>query len=124
MKITDMFPKKYASGEDLNGKPVTLTIVRIALEEMHPQPGAPASKKYVLYFNGAKRGVILTRPLALQIATIHGDETDNWKGKRIQLYPEPMNVAGQARVAIRARTAPNGPDTPPPAMVAGDDDDD
>ena len=35
-------------------------------------------------------------------------ETDDWKEKKVTLYPEPMVVAGVKRVAIRARTVSNG----------------
>jgi hypothetical protein len=47
--------------------------------------------------------VIFTLPLALQLAEILGDDTASWKDQKITLYPEPMNVAGRACVAIRAR---------------------
>ncbi len=63
----------------------------------------------MIYFAGATKGVILSPTLTRQIAAIHGDDTEAWSGKRVQLYPDPMRVAGKDRVAIRARPAPNGP---------------
>ena len=53
-------------------------------------------KNFVLWFTETPRGVILTRPLALQLADILGDETASWKDQKITLYPEPMNVAGRS----------------------------
>jgi len=109
MKIDDLFPRKYANGADLNGKPATVTIARTTMEEMHPGPGAPASTKPVLFFQETKKGIVLTRTLANQIAGITGSrETDAWIGKRITIYPEPMQVAGRACIAIRARKPANG----------------
>jgi len=60
-------------------------------------------KKFLLWFTETPRGVILTRPLALQLAEFLGDDTATWKDPKITLYPEPMNVAGRPCVAIRAR---------------------
>lgn len=117
MKISEIFPRKYATGEDLKGQPYTLTVRTVQMEEMHPQPGAPAEEKPVIYFAGTQKGIILSPTLARQIQAILGDETNEWTGKRITLYPQPMTVAGKARIAIRARPAANGPSQPPAAML-------
>jgi hypothetical protein len=109
MKISKMFPKRYATGEDLQGKTITLTIAKIAIEKMHPQPNAPEAEKWVIYFMETKKGIILSRTLANQIAEVLGsDETDEWLGKRIMIYPQPMTVAGRKVTAIRTRTALKG----------------
>lgn len=108
MNIREMYPSRYATGADLS-KPVTLTIAGVASEKMRPGPGQPEVEKFVIYFQEAKRGVVLSRTLARQIAqAIGADDTDNWKGCKVTLYPEPVNVAGIARIAIRARAAANG----------------
>lgn len=121
MKISTLFPTRYAAGSDLQGKTPTLAIARVLLEQMHPQPGAPAESKPVIYFTGAQRGIILTPTLARQIAELHGDDTDTWTGHKIQLFTVPVNVAGQARQSIRARRAPNG-ETPPPEGLQEEED--
>lgn len=69
---------------------------------MHPA-GWPV-KKYILWFMDTPCSVILTRPLALQLAEILGDDTATWKDQKITLYPQPMNVAGRPCVALRARS--------------------
>jgi hypothetical protein len=116
MKISQLFPRKYATGQDLVDKTPTLIIDLVQLEEMHSQPGAPAEKKPVIYFARATKGIVLTPTLARQIAAIHGDDTETWTGKSIQLYAESLRVAGQTRLAIRARRAPNGPTEAPAAL--------
>jgi hypothetical protein len=109
MNVNDMFPKKYASGLDLQGRAVNVTIAGISKEQMHP-PGAGTVEKYVLYFKETGRGVVLTKTLAEQIAAAVGhDETDQWTGKRITIYPEEIKVAGAVRLVIRARAAANAP---------------
>jgi hypothetical protein len=105
VRIGDMFPRRYANGDDLQGKATALTIERVQQEEMRPGGAAPV-KKWVIYFKGAQRGVILSRVLAGQIAEALGDDdTDHWPGKKVVLYPVPMTVAGRPVTAIRARAA-------------------
>lgn len=104
MKVGDMYPSKYVRGADLRG-PVTVTIARVVTEQMY-KPGEGNVENYVLYTVEGKRGVVLSRILAGQIAQAVGsDDTDNWAGKKVTFYPQPMTVAGVARVAIRARAA-------------------
>ena len=106
MKLNDLFPRKYATGEDLAGKSVTLTISHLRLEKMIPTPGTAPVEKWVVYFKEAQKGVVLSKILATQIAQAVGSEdTDAWPGKRVMLYPEEVNVAGKPRTAIRARKA-------------------
>ena len=107
MKLSSMFPRRYATGNDLQGKLHTLTITHIKCEKMRPQAGAPEVERWVLYFKETKKGVILSRTLAYQIAEILGsEETNDWLGKVIIIYPQPIQVAGKAVTAIRAKRAP------------------
>lgn len=124
MKLSDMFPRKYANGEDLGGKATTLTIATVRTEKMRPQAGAPEVEKFVAYFQGAAKGVILSRTLAYQIADITGSEdTADWISKKVTLYPQPMRVAGKDRIAIRARKpAPGNGVEPPPAALSDEED--
>jgi hypothetical protein len=103
VKLDQMYPRKYANGSDLKA-PATVTIKSVQSEEMRPNPKSPPEKKYVLYALESPRGVILSRTLAEQIAAAVGsDDTDQWTGKQIVLYPVPMQVAGRQVTAIRAR---------------------
>jgi len=120
MKLSDMFPTAYITGVDLKGKAYKATIAKVEAEEMRPVRGGPPETKYVMYFEHSKKGVILSRTLANQIAAIVGsDETRDWVGKRIAIFPEPMTVAGKERIGIRARK----PGLEPSSVPAGDDDD-
>ncbi len=116
MNVNDMFPKRYASGLDLNGKAATLTIAHLAQERMYT-PGVGQVEKWIVYFQETRRGVVMSRILAGQIAAALGTpETDQWAGKRITLYPETIAVAGSERVVIRAKPAA-GPTLPPTAYT-------
>lgn len=106
MNIKTMFPKKYACGDDLNGREVVVTISSVMKERMTP-PNSHPVEKYVVHFRETQRGVVLSRILAEQIAAATGlDDTDIWAGKTITLYPETIQVAGVKRVVIRAKAAP------------------
>ena len=103
MKLDQMFPSKYATGADLNGQAHVMTIDSVRGEKIYSGQGGKQEEKFVLYFVGARKGVILSKTLASQIAAILGtDDTDNWKGQKIQLFPEDIWVAGEKKVAIRA----------------------
>ena len=124
MLVNEMFPKKYANGDDLKGTTPTMTIAKIVQEKMHPAPGQPGEVKFVIYFEKAQKGIVLSRSLFNAIATATGQvDSNNWPGQRVQLYAEMMNVAGRQLNVIRARKAPNGPSQVPAALETDDDDD-
>ena len=104
MKLNAMFPRKFANGADLNGQSVSVTVKSMAVEKLNPTPGQPPADRFVLYFSETVKGVILSRTLAEQIASIlQSDDTDQWVGKKVTLYPQPLTVAGKSRIAIRAK---------------------
>jgi len=106
MKLNNMFPRKYATGADLNGNTVNVTIESMAVEKLSPHAGQPPMDRFVLYFKETQKGVILSRTLAEQVASIlQSDDTDQWIGRKISLFPQQMNVAGKSRIAIRAKKA-------------------
>lgn len=109
MKVSTMFPRKFVSGEDLGGKAYRVVIEEVRQEELRVGPGAKPEPRWVMYLAGTRKGIILSRTLAEQITQIVGsDETGDWTGKAILIYPEPMTVAGKPRVAIRARAPKAG----------------
>ena len=113
MKVDEIFPRKYATGADLQDKAVAVVIEKAQPEKMRPSPGAPEDQKWVLYVAGGRKGIVICRTLARQIAEAVGEQdTDRWPGKRVTIYPEPMMVAGKQRIAIRARAVANGGASP------------
>lgn len=102
MKISTIFPSKYVAAEDLQGRDVTLTIARVALEEMQSHDNQKTHKP-VAYFEKATKGLVLNRTNATIIADLYGDETDMWTGKRIIIYPTRVKAFGKTVDAIRVR---------------------
>lgn len=107
MKVNDMFPSRFLRGADLSA-PVTVTIARVVTERMY-KPGAGEVDGYVLYCEKASKGIVLSKGLALTIAQALGaEDTDQWTGRAVILFPQPMRVGGRDLVAIRAKAATNG----------------
>ena len=89
MKLSTLFPHRYACGAELQGKDITVTIRAVELETMRANPAAPSNDKAVVYFHETQKGVVLSKTLAYQIAAaLHSDETDEWPDRRVTLYPE------------------------------------
>lgn len=116
MKATDVFASKYISAADLRGKDVTVTIDRVEIEKM--QTG---EKKPAMYFRGKDKGFLLNKTNFNTIAQVLGaDDTDDWEGKQITLYPTETDFQGKMVDCVRVRRQKaqsedwQAPVTPPP----------
>jgi hypothetical protein len=102
MKISKIFPSKYVTAADLGGKPLTLTIKGVTLEEMVTHSNQKVQKP-VVWFEKAGKGFVINLTNARIIAALYGDETDGWTGKRITIYPTRVRAFGEMQDAIRVR---------------------
>lgn len=124
MNINQVFPSKYIAAADLNGQQVAVTIERVAMEPVaQNEPPKP-----VLYFQGKKKGMVLNKTNAANIATMYGPETDGWIGKAITLFSTFVDFQGRSVEAIRIKpqvpmqqnsnfTTPDPIAAPPPATA-------
>lgn len=117
MKISQVFPSKYVKAEDLQGKTVTLTIKTVTLEEMTTHDNKTASKP-VVWFEKATKGFVINLTNALIIKNLYGDDTDDWTGKRIAIYPTRVKAFGKMQDCIRVRE--EIPATPKPVAQAAE----
>jgi len=105
MKLSDLFPRKYFSGEDLKGQIHNITITRVTKEQMETRSGK--KEIIILYARELSKGVTMGKAMAYSISEILGsEETNDWIGKQVQLYTETVRVAGQQKIAVRARAVP------------------
>ncbi len=118
MKMSEMFPSNYVKAADLNGKTCPLTIRTCVSEELGQ--GNDKEKKSVLYFEKAQKGLVLNKTNATVIAAAYGDDTDNWTGKAIEIYPTVVDFKGKLVDGIRLRIQPQ-PQTQPTAAPMADD---
>lgn len=95
MKIGAAFPSAYLKAADLQGRKCMVTMRQISMEEIGGE------HKPVLLFDGTDKGLILNKTNANIIAEMHGEETDDWLGKKIVLYPARVEFSGKIVDAIR-----------------------
>jgi hypothetical protein len=109
---------KYLKAADLQGKPITLTIERAPIEAMKSRDGGEEENKIVLYFVGAKKGLVLNATNFDSCVEIcDADDSDQWIGCKIELYPTTAQLKNQTVAAIRVRwpTQRELPKQKPPA---------
>jgi len=122
MKREDLFPSKYLKAADLKGKPHVVEIEQAPIETLK-SPEGKEQRKVVLRFKGAKKTLPLNLTNYDSVAGIIGDdETNNWPGTRIELYPDKTIMAGKLTDCIRIRrpqdALPTSPPPPPPQPAA------
>lgn len=99
MKVGEMFPSKFLSAPDLRGQTVTVVIESIR----HMEVQAGEEHKYVVYFRGKAKGLVLNVTNANLIRDIHGEDSDNWIGKKILLWPTQTEMKGKTVACIRVK---------------------
>jgi hypothetical protein len=102
MKISEIFPSKYITAADLNGRPFTLTIRTVTLEEMITHDNKKV-KKPVCWFEKAQKGFVMNATNGYIVANLYGDSTEDWTGQRITLYPTQVKAFGKVQDCIRVR---------------------
>ena len=120
MHVDLLYPSQYLAASDLKGRDVTLTISRMEHEQLY-RKGGGKEWKWVLYFREMeqrhkkdprkpnKRLVLNKKKHPDAIAAIYGNETNDWIGKRITLYPTKDNFGNKLVDCIRIRES-----IPPP----------
>jgi len=109
MRISSAFPSEYLKATDLNGKAVRVTISDVTTEKIGDD------YKPVLRFTGKDKGLVLNKTNANRIVeAIGSDETDDWRGWSIVLYPCKVDYQGKRVEAIRVDDRPGA--TKPPTQ--------
>jgi hypothetical protein len=104
-KVTDFFPSNYLRCPDLNGDTRIVTIDRVETAEF--ENDGRKQKKPVVYFKEAGIKPLVcnkTNMTAIALATKEED-SDNWGGKQICLFPDLVSFKGTTTEAIRIRRA-------------------
>lgn len=101
MKVSEAFPSKYLAAADLQGKDVQVTIDRVEMATFDDGKSKP-----IVYFQGHQKGVALNKTNANNIAMVHGDDTDHWRGRVVILFTAWVDYQGKSVQAIRVRGVP------------------
>ena len=108
MDIRTAFPSKYLRAADILGLPsktIRLKMAQLKHETMKTKGGDEESKP-VLFFMGAKKGMVLNKTNADRIAHHYGWDTDQWLGKPVDLYVAEVEAFGEQVDAIRVKVPP------------------
>ena len=104
-----MFDRDYVGSWDLGGKEHVVTISRVQAAELMAQ-GGRKSKKPVIWFEGREKGLACNKTNAKAIAGMYGNDTREWIGKRITIYPTTTHFGSETVDCIRVRpTVPAEP---------------
>ena len=90
---------RYLKGLHLEGSEPTWTISHAEEQTMLGE------EKLVVYFEEEDRGLVLNRTNARRLVDAFGDDADEWVGKRVVLYTEPVDFNGKTTDAIRLKKA-------------------
>lgn len=105
MKASDVFPSKYLSADDLDDQDLTVKITHISPEEIGGKP------KFILFFAGQKKGLVLNKTNWNTIAAQCGEDSDDWTGKSITLFSTFVDFQGETVAAIRVKPRKQGKTT-------------
>ncbi len=116
VKISEAFPSQYLKCADLNGKPWDMKIRTVAMEDLGQ--GSDKEEKPVVYFHKAQKGLVLNKTNATTIAKVYGDDTGNWTGQDVQVFPTQVEFKGETVDAIRVRVVQEVQPTAAPRPAA------
>jgi hypothetical protein len=97
MLISQVYPSEFIKAADLQDQNVRVVMDHIELREVGDE------QKPVLYFQGKEKGLVLNKTNANNIALVYGEDTDEWVGKALILYPTMVDYQGRSVPAIRVR---------------------
>lgn len=107
LSYDQLFPSRFIKAGEFGGKPVTLTITGVDLEELEKEDGT-AHNAPIVSFRETKRQWVLIKTNAQCLLAMWGPDTDNWIGKRVTLYPE-RDASGlsDSGLCIRVKGSPD-----------------
>jgi hypothetical protein len=112
MKMSDAFPSDYLKASDLRNKSWDMTIDRVEMVTFQSGEAKPC-----LYIKGAKKGLLLNKTNATILSGVYGDETEDWKGKKVKLYPVKQPFQGRTYDVIRVDVIEETIDEDPPDFL-------
>jgi len=99
MRANDLCPSPHLEAADLMNADFTATILRVDYSEV----GEDKETKGVVFFQEFSRSLVLNRTNLKRIIGLYGNETDDWAGKKIVLYPSETDFGGRTVPCIRVR---------------------
>lgn len=101
MKANQLCPSPHLSAEDIGetGASQVFTIKAVGFSAV----GQDQERKGVLYFVEEDRGMVLNRTNLKRLVVLHGNETDSWIGRRVEVYASETDFGGKTVPCLRVR---------------------
>ena len=112
VKILDAFESKYLKALDLKGRPRVVTMRQcidrgaVVTEDGHDL------HRPLLMFDEYDKGLVMNPTKAGPIIDLYGDETDDWVGRQIVIFPTECDLDGETVACIRCRAPVAKPKKP------------
>lgn len=94
--VNDIYQSNYLTAADLKGQEPTVTITQVEIAKMND-----GAMKICLYVNNKPKGIVLNKTNARAVATLYGDESDKWVGRKLKLVTVWTDYQGKPVQAIR-----------------------
>jgi hypothetical protein len=85
MRVSRTYGGNHFKGEEMDDKPLLLTIDQVDCKEFSSD-GGPAKEKLVMAFKETDQTMVVNMTNAQIIAGLYGDETDDWVGEKIVVF--------------------------------------
>src|SRR5262245_32334294 len=93
----DLYGSKYLGAADLKGTQRRVTIGKTDVADFK-EKGGTTRRKYVLYFEGQDKAMVLNKTNAQKLATTYGKDRTAWVGNIVELYSEPTSFGEGLRL--------------------------
>ena len=101
----EMFDADFLGAWDLDADTV-VTIAKVTAGSVGGHQGRAKSKKALISFKEFQKPLVANKTNAKAIAGMYGNDTREWVGKRIQIYPTETQFGGETVDCIRVRPTP------------------
>jgi len=107
MNVNDLYPRKWLTPEDIQGRSVTVEIAAVSLETVRNPRTNTQEPKLCVAFKRAQRRMLLNKTQAFALADACGSaDTERWPGRRVTLS---VGIAPnrQATIVVSAAAQPS-----------------
>jgi hypothetical protein len=109
IKRSDVFPSKYISSADVDGREIELVIQSVEMEDV-----SDGEQKAVVYFNKGTKGMVVNVTNWTTLEDAYGLDTDSWIGQPVILTVERTTFKGKPTKGLRLKL----PSQPPNRQAA------
>jgi hypothetical protein len=117
-RISEMHPSKWLSAGDLDDQDVIVTVSGCTQENMGNSDRGDDEYKWILWFEELDKGMVMNVTRTNVIAKVlMSDNTDDWIGKKITIFPSETIYKGETKATIGVRSKPPRSQKPMPAKA-------